>query len=422
MNKVLGPASLLDALAPSIKDDPAIRAAASAVDAALVPIVRAIPRMLLWARLWQDESRLSPSLRRLVQFCGGLPPLSDEELELLAWQMHVDFWSPSWPRSVRENLVKHSTAWHRIKGTPAGMKMAFALFGMTVLVEEDGRGANWATYQLGLPKIADQATVRLAWEIAEEMAPARCRLFRIYTAEYDRRPIILSEGPILGDGFLSYYSGVEMPDVDPGLIVSFGTRHGLQAQSYDPRCAFGIVTSLAALAPYIDKFTVGRSRLGDTFPRNHSFVVSEVVSLHAAEHTDHGWDRPLPPWRFYRREISRNQACPGESCKTLGDSNCRLGVTRASVIDNPPRLGEFKLSDHDCGRRVFTVHEMFAARLAALSPAVNPGDGALPGFAASGITRTATPSLHGHKWQGPWDSRRWYDYVGYTRITSHPME
>lgn len=113
MNKSLGHTPLAEVLAPSIRDDVTIRAAAKIVDNALKPMVQAIPRMLFWARLWQDEKGLSPSLRRIVHFCGGLPPLSDEELELLAWQMHVDFWDQPGPGMCGitwSSILPHGTA------------------------------------------------------------------------------------------------------------------------------------------------------------------------------------------------------------------------------------------------------------------------------------------------------------------------
>lgn len=338
----LGPTPLADLLAPSIRDDSTMAAVATALEPLLRGTVKALPNLLIWARLTPNAAYLSAPMQRLADFAGGLKALSDEELELLAWQEHVDFWRPQWPRAVREDLVRNATRWHRIKGTPAGMKLALALFGHQVTIEEEGPGPYWATYQLGLPEIADLETVREIWEIAREMQPARCKLWRLYTPEYDRRPTVWGRGPAgrtgWSEGWYSYYSGIEVPDIEDGLIVSFGARRAMLSQSYDPDCAFGITLSLGVLAPYRDRPVWGQSIWSEPYLKPHGFAISELLSFHFAvsdiltgtwegEWDDRlwakvlNWDRPLPAWRFAYRGISRSQACWSEQGKPWGDSN-----------------------------------------------------------------------------------------------------
>ena len=44
--------------------------------------------------------------------------LSEEIVDLLAWQFHVDFYDPALSLTAKRNLVKSSILVHRRKGTP----------------------------------------------------------------------------------------------------------------------------------------------------------------------------------------------------------------------------------------------------------------------------------------------------------------
>ncbi len=406
MSKRVGQTPLSALLPGSIRDDAGITAAAASLDPSRRALALGIPNVLLWARLeaslraaraGSEDGCLSPPLQRLVDLGGGLQTLTEAELELLAWQFHVDFRETATTREQLAAMVRNAIPWHRIKGTPASLKAALALFGYRdIRIEEDGTGRWWATYQLGLPQIADTATVRHIVRICNEMAPARCRLWRIYTDVFDRRPIILSQGPALGSGWLTFYSGAPVP-VNPDnpdsedVLVSFGVRHASQSAPYSPGdvCgSFGATTRYGFLAPYLDRFVVGRSRLSALYPRNHGFALGSLFSILWAERATTGrrwrgewdarrwldytgFDRQLPSWRMERRAISRAQLVPGWG-EVVSDHNARLGATFAAVIDNPPRLGAFALSGHDPQRRVLRLHEMFIHARGWQTPAVSP--------------------------------------------------
>lgn len=333
-------------------------------------------------------------------------------------------------RVIREGLL-----WQRLRGTPAALRMALGWIGLQPSLEEDGVGDNWATYQLGLPQIADAATVRRVAHLARLSQPARCRLWRIYTDVFDRRPIVLSNGPVLSDGWLSFYSGVPV-EGEPGedVLVSFGARHRAQAQVWqpDPACAsFGVITWLGFLAPYLDTFTVGRSALSQHYPRNHGFAMASFFSILWADRQTSGrrwrglwdarrwldytgFDRKLPFWRMGRRALSRAQLVPGWS-EGLSDQNSRLGVTFATVIRNPARLGEMGLSEHDHERQTLRLHELHLASTAHEAPPVQPGQ---PTTAEahccslssplrpaerglSGTYRTLSLRMHANTWAAP---------------------
>lgn len=332
----LGDPQVRGLLTPALADDPAFGAAGSALETLLRRVVRSVPNLLLWHRLALTAGRPVPDMLapigRVAEASGGLTPLSTAELELLAWQLHVDFRETARTDAELAGLILDAIAWHRIKGTPASLYAALHRFGYAASIEENGPGAYWATYQLGLPQIADMDDVRRIVTICTEMAPARCRLWRLYTDAYDRRPIVLSEGPALGDGWLSFHSGVSVEGPDGDIVVSFGTKRSFQAETYLPSlhaASFGTECVSGHTAPYLDRFIVGRSRLSGPLPRNHPFVMGALFSILWADRQtlgrswrgewdarswlDYtGFDRKLPRWRMGRRSLSRAQLVPTE--------------------------------------------------------------------------------------------------------------
>lgn len=370
----------LSALLPgSIRDDATVAASAASLDPIRRALAGGIPNILLWSRLDPAPGRLCPPLQRLAELGGGLKALSEAELELLAWQLHVDFREAAATREQLAAMVRSAIPWHRIKGTPASIKQALALFGYSgIRIEEDGTGDYWATWQLGLPEIADEATVRHIVSICNEMQPARCRLWRIYTDVFDRRPIVPDVGPVLDDGWLDFYSGasVETGGETDSVLVSFGATRRFLSEAYgDIAGSFGTTIRRAFLIPYLDRFVLDRSRLDEVYPRNHGFASACLYSLLWAERATTGrrwrgewdarrwrdytgFDRKLPRWSMRARAWSRNQLALDDG-ERLDDGNARLDAVFAVLVDNPPRLDAFALDGHDPMRREPRLHEMF---------------------------------------------------------------
>ena len=279
----------------------------------------------------------------------------DGILAFLIWEYGLGEIQPfiSDPRK----LIEEGVAWQRLIGTPEAMRRALSWIKVYPTIEEGiSAGKYWASYQIGLGDFSDMARIGDVITLARLSQPVRCKLFRVYNSVFDRRPIVLSEGPALGDGWLSFYSGVSVEGPDGDVIVSFGTKRGFQAEAYLPSlhaASFGTECVSGHTAPYLDRFIVGRSRLSEPLPRNHPFVMGALFSILWADRQtlgrswrgewdarrwlDYtGFDRKLPRWRMGRRSLSRSQLVPTESM--LADTNSRLGATFAVVIDNPPRL------------------------------------------------------------------------------------
>ncbi len=58
-----------------------------------------------------------------------LESLSDDVLNLLAWQYNVDFYSADLPEDQKRNMIRNSIAWHKKKGTAWAVRTALANFG-----------------------------------------------------------------------------------------------------------------------------------------------------------------------------------------------------------------------------------------------------------------------------------------------------
>ena len=426
----------------SIADDATFRAAATALDPLFARIVRSIPNLLLWHRLAVTAGMpmpgMLPPIARIVAAAGGVKPLNTDTLELLAWQFHVDFREVARSDADLAKMILESIPWHRIKGTPASINRALGLFGITATIEEDGTGEDWATYQLGVTGAPDVATLKTAYEVAREMAPVRCRLFRIYNDLYDFRPIHFSDGPNIGDGWLSFYSGVTVPGIggeDDAPLVSIGAELSLAGEPLRSRIWSGLSGSLNLDGMYEDCFIVGTSCFGDVFPLNHGFIFSQLFSWQNAERvtSSHkwkgkwnrrhwaepaGWTRTITPWVFGMLTFHKSELRIGwpddhsgfvHGSGTIGDINACVGIRRVQHFDDPFILGESLLSDHDPDLHDDLIEEYFIAPpISVGAPPLNPH---LPGFALGGVLGLHIVSLRNQRWRGGWrDRRRWWNY------------
>lgn len=119
MSKDLQSVSLLDILPPNLLADKKINAAARALDDELQKITAATRNALLLPRL--DE-------------------LSEEVIDLLAWQWSVDFYDELKSLAGKRNAVKQSIAIHRIKGTRRAVELALHM------VYTSGEVSEWFEY------------------------------------------------------------------------------------------------------------------------------------------------------------------------------------------------------------------------------------------------------------------------------------
>lgn len=456
MSSSLGSLDFLDLLPGSISGDATMQAAAMSLNGVLRSTSLAIPNLLLQARLWnQPAVSMLPPLARLTDARGGLKPLSMAELELLAWQMHVDFREVAITKEQLAEMVRQSIPWHRIKGTPASVRKALALFGYSATIEANGPGRWWATYQLGLPELVSLDDVRQIVSICKEMAPARSHLWRVY-AGYDWRPGVWSGG--LPDNAWSNFwwtmhSGLPVPgipgiDGDHDLIVSFGLTHRTASNPYtaNPHCAAVARNDrFAFVAPYLDRFYWGRSRWSDPYHTATAFVAGQVQSVGwAAEHRY--WDMgQCLAWS--RAQLTYADKPDDAGSGAWGDINACYGVP-VLVADAPSlRWSAYRWSQQE-PRRVVRVDERSAVTArSVMLPALLPtafatatashrailapyidrpiwgqscwSDTHPPsqGFAIDQAQRLhwCEPIWRGGPWTGHWDDRPWGRLIDWDR-------
>ena len=139
----------LELLPDSIAGDPVMRAAANALDVVQPGTLTGIPGLLLWARLLEDDTDILRPLRR-VAGDTELAPLTDVELDLLAWQFHVDGYEMAQTVEAKRRLIMQSLPWHRIKGTPAAVRMLLETLGIRIDIIEwwtaEGRSLGMPPY------------------------------------------------------------------------------------------------------------------------------------------------------------------------------------------------------------------------------------------------------------------------------------
>ncbi len=137
--------SVLDLLPPNLQQDPDMIAAAKSVDSDFSIVVNDVKQCILLPRIDEIED-------------GNV-------LDLLAWQMHVDFYDTTLPVQIKQELIKNSNHLHKRKGTAGAVeKAAGIVFGRSwvtewfeysgnpyyfkVNVEATNRGASESDYVL----------------------------------------------------------------------------------------------------------------------------------------------------------------------------------------------------------------------------------------------------------------------------------
>jgi phage tail P2-like protein len=110
--------TLRELLPPSIINDPNVQAMAASITAEMAKTTSYIPGLAIIHRL-RNRQIDDPAL-----------------LDILAWQLHVDFYEPDLPLPVKQELVASSLDWHTRKGTKSVVEeLVTAAFGEAIVEE-----------------------------------------------------------------------------------------------------------------------------------------------------------------------------------------------------------------------------------------------------------------------------------------------
>lgn len=130
MAKRLGSTPFADLLANSLAQDDTTLAIAESLDSVLLKSAQGLPELLIYARLALagPDSLVAP-LQRLAAIAGGLSPIPEPLLDMLAWQFHVDGYEAAVTYEDKRRLVDRSILMHRRKGTPWAVAEALRSLG-----------------------------------------------------------------------------------------------------------------------------------------------------------------------------------------------------------------------------------------------------------------------------------------------------
>ena len=117
-------------LLPSVlQNDEGVKNAADAINPELKKSAWGIPQILLMSRLALGSSKSMSDIGVLAPFgrlCDArgidLEKLNETELDLLAWQLHVDLYSCAVGIDAKREMVTNTIKRHRVKGTVGAVK------------------------------------------------------------------------------------------------------------------------------------------------------------------------------------------------------------------------------------------------------------------------------------------------------------
>lgn len=179
------------------------------------------------------------------------------------WMKLALSWEYSLSKVRIDNFVdriKQGFEFHRYRGTPYALKMAFSWYNFNnVIIEEEPSGTHFAEFQIGLNEIPNNLEVDTIIDVAKMASPVRSRLSRMYNSLYDVRRFILDDSKF-GD-ILSDNSGIRLRKNDPKL--SFGRKNHYCAkvnEISEKRCN---IREHYNFAKNIDVFRLDFGRLDD---------------------------------------------------------------------------------------------------------------------------------------------------------------
>lgn len=119
--------------------------------------------------LTPEIQEISKEIRKLL-LLDNLDELSEEVVDMLAWDQHVDFYDSSLPIEQKRELVRNSGEWHQMKGTPWAVEQVVSI------IFQNAKVSEWFEYggQPGYFRVETEQTLTADTDLA--------RLVRIVNA------------------------------------------------------------------------------------------------------------------------------------------------------------------------------------------------------------------------------------------------
>ncbi|WP_217562803.1 phage tail protein I [Paenibacillus sp. GbtcB18] len=166
-------ASMLDILPPNLRRDRDLAAIALVFD--------------------NELQALIPKIRKL-SIPDRLDEVSDGLADELAWQYHVDFYSPDLPIEQKRQLVKNAFHWHKRKGTPSAVEELVAtLFGEGKVEEWFEYGGQPFRFQVitNNPEVT-QDRAQEFYRAVESVKRLSAKLERVIISQTEELPLIVA--------------------------------------------------------------------------------------------------------------------------------------------------------------------------------------------------------------------------------------
>jgi len=363
----------------------------------------------------------------------------------------------------RERVI-HAYAWHLLGGKVEGLPQILKFYGLEAPEIINLRRllpSKWATFQLAFnatQNSRDQAELLanldvIIW-LVNEYKPARSRLFRIYTDEYNMEPGVWS-GPLprcaWSNAWWSHFSGADYPDPnspDQNILVSLGLAHCCQAEPWlagaflaaiwqERRNAFALARRKLAwsAARWSEKFTARRGFFGAMLHAAHAAErILAGLPWEAAPWPDSPWaleeiwDRRLPCWRMFDFGIARSQGVYSDASDKKdnvwsGLNACWSPPYYTLRVGKPPAWSGDKWSGKKEIFRTIRILERFIDKLGAATPPVNPAFGFAFGqsFLALGGKRKPSFTWSKSRWSGKIGKNGFYGESGFATLAGKPV-
>lgn len=207
---------------------------------------------------WDTSRRYAPWIGS-VQTLGLTVEAPEDWVPWLIYDLGLEDVIP-YVRDFRRVLAE-GPLWQARRGTPAGISIGIGWVDSEgVVAAPDGRH-NWWEFQVAFTQpVEDLAQLRQLYGIINLSKAAEDELFRMYSPEYDHRPVRMDQQRFDEGGWMDDYSGA--PRWEDGPYISFG-RDEVVIVDVDPLGTGMTVLETTSLVDWFDSMRLDVSRFGE---------------------------------------------------------------------------------------------------------------------------------------------------------------
>lgn len=327
---------------------------------------------------------------------------------LRPWLIYEWGLTPLEPYLPPDRILDEGREWMRLRGTVAAIRQALGWVGFpAAAVEEEVPDFHFNEIQIDPGSIPSATDVPRLVDVARLSSPARVVLARLFHG-YDRRRLMLSDGPPLSDGLLSDYSGVL--DAETGVRLSFGAVHGRGVALTGDGVSTSTESAHGASVRYRDRPFLSDWEFSEAPVLNYRMASGQLATYSAGPLPDP--DPFVHPLAVCEGEIVLSDGVDG-----FGDLQHHFPGWILGEFGGPLVLG----SDVALGDTPWRVWRQPVDHWAEASDGwgvVYDRTQSAAGLGQSAVYATSVSRLGpAATWQGTWDSRTWRRDIVSMKIT-----